>query len=205
MPRPEVAARSFHVRSNGASDETEQARAAGMGRMGNIVIPVLRSARLTLRAFRAEDIDEYAPIRADPEVGRFVGGPRTREETWDRMAVMNGQWVLRGYGVFAVEEAVTGRLIGHCGVLHPIDWPEPEIAYSLGPAHWGRGFAPEAARTARDWAFERGGLPALVSFIDPLNVRSIRVAEKLGATREGTLTLRGHTVHCWRHTRPKAA
>ncbi len=167
-------------------------------------VPILRSARLVLRAFRAGDIDDYAVIRAEPEVGRFIDGTLTTEQTWDRMAVMNGQWSLRGYGVFALEHAATGRVVGHAGLLHPIDWPGPEIAYSIGSAHWGQGLAPEAARTVRDWAFTSRELPALASFIDPLNVRSTRVAEKLGAKREGELVLRGHVAHRWTHVRPEA-
>ncbi len=88
-------------------------------------IPTLESARLRLRAFRAADLDDYAAIRADPEVGRLIGGPMTREQVWDRLGTMNGQWSLRGYGVFAVVEAATARAVGHCGVLHPVVWPEP--------------------------------------------------------------------------------
>ncbi len=164
--------------------------------------PVLRSARLVLRAFRAGDIDDYAAIRAEPEVGRFIGGILTSEQTWDRMAVMNGQWSLRGYGVFAIELTSIGRVIGHAGLLHPIDWPGAEIAYSLGAAHWGQGLATEAARTVRDWAFKSLALPALASFIDPSNARSVRVAEKLGAKRDGEVILRGHVAHRWTHVRP---
>ncbi len=172
--------------------------------MTDLAIPTLSSNRLVLRAFRASDLADYAPIRADPAVGRFIGGTLSPEQTWDRMAVMNGQWVLRGYGVFAVELASIHRVVGHAGVLHPIDWPEPEVAYSLGSAYWGQGLAPEAASAVRDWAFASFDWNALASFIDPGNERSIRVAEKLGATRDAALTLRGHVVHRWVHPRPSA-
>jgi RimJ/RimL family protein N-acetyltransferase len=171
--------------------------------MADSDIPILRTGRLTLRAFRAADLDDYAGIRADPAVARYIGGPHDRGGARDRIAVMVGQWRLRGYGVLAVEEDATGRVIGHAGLLHPIDWPEPEIAYSLSPARWGRGFATEAARAVRDWAFATHPFPRLASFIAPDNVRSIRVAEKLGAAPEGAFRLRGVEVVLWAHRRPE--
>ena len=82
------------------------------------------------------------------------------------------------------------------------DWPEPELAYSLAPHAWGQGFATEAAAAARDWAFARHGLRRLASFIMPGNVRSIRVAERLGAVREGELDVRGHPAQWWVHYAP---
>jgi RimJ/RimL family protein N-acetyltransferase len=170
--------------------------------MTHVDIPELRTARLRLRAFRIDDLDAYAALRAEPEVVHAIGGPLTRPETWDRMATMIGQWGLRGYGVFAVEEAAARQVIGHTGILHPTDWPEPEIAYTIGPTAWGQGYATEAARAVRAWAFDSYAFPRLVSYIVPSNARSIRVAEKLGATRDGTARLRSTTADVWVHRRP---
>ena len=95
----------------------------------------------------------------------------------------------------------TGHCAGWAGVLHPLEWPEPELAYSLDQPFWGRGIATEAVRAARDWAFARLGVVRLASFIMPDNVRSARVAEKLGAVRDGTTTIRGFQVEWWVHRR----
>ncbi len=153
--------------------------------MTQLSIPQLQTDRLLLRGFQAADLDDYAALRALPEVARYIGGPHSPAQAWDRMAVMIGSWTLRGYGVFAVVERETGRVIGHAGILHQPDWPEPEIAYTVHPDVWGRGFAPEAARAARAWAFDGYAFPRLVSYIEPSNARSIRVAQKLGAVRDG--------------------
>ena len=124
-----------------------------LGRMSTTFeIPTLRTDRLTLRAFQAADLDALAAMQANPEVRRFLGGNLlTRAEAWSLMERNLGQWALRGYGMFAVE--VEGRCAGWAGVLHPLEWPEPELAYSLDQPFWGRGLATEAARAARDWAF----------------------------------------------------
>ena len=170
-----------------------------LGRMGTTFeIPTLHTERLTLRAFRAADLDAVAAMQANFEVRRFLGGGLlSRDDSWSMMARALGQWPLRGYGLFAVE--VEGRWAGWAGVLHPLEWPEPELAYSLDQPFWGRGIATEAGRAAREWAFARFGFPRLASFILPDNTRSARVAEKLGAVREGMTTIRGFAVDWWVH------
>lgn len=163
-------------------------------------IPTLRTERLKLRAFRADDIEPWAAMEADPEVRRYRGNnPRSRKEAWTAMETILGQWALRGYGVFALERLADARFVGFSGVLHPADWPEPELAYSLAREAWGGGIATEAAAAALDWAFTRHGFDRLASFIIPENVRSVRVAEKLGAVRQGPHTLRGFDVEWWVH------
>jgi RimJ/RimL family protein N-acetyltransferase len=169
-------------------------------------IPILHTGRLKLRAFRAADIDALAAMEADPEVRRYRGNnPRTREQAWSVMETNLGQWALRGYGVFALERRAGGGFVGISGVLHPADWPEPELAYSLARAFWGQGLAVEAAVAARDWAFRRHGFARLASFILPDNIRSIRVAERLGAEHEGMAEIRGFQVQWWVHRPPSGS
>jgi RimJ/RimL family protein N-acetyltransferase len=164
-------------------------------------IPTLRTERLTLRALRATDLDALAAMQANPEVRRFLGAGNvlSRTETWGLMEGVLGQWPMRGYGVFAIE--AEGRCAGWAGVFHPLEWPEPELAYSLDQPFWGRGLATEAARTARDWAFATHRFARLASFIRPDNARSIRVAQKLWAVHEGMIDLRGSQAEWWVHTR----
>jgi RimJ/RimL family protein N-acetyltransferase len=165
-------------------------------------IPTLRTDRLTLRAFRPGDLDAFAAMEADPDVRRYRGNNlRTREEVWFVMQSSLGQWALRGYGLFALERVADGLFGGFAGILHPVEWPEPELAYSLAPEAWGQGLATEAAAAARSWAFERHGFPRLASFIITGNTRSIHVALRLGAVRDGTVTIRGFEAERWVHHR----
>jgi RimJ/RimL family protein N-acetyltransferase len=78
---------------------------------------------------------------------------------------------------------------------------QPELGWALIRPHWGHGYATEAAIAIRDWAHESRSISGLVSLISPDNVRSQRVAEKLGATPTETVTpvdSRRKTV-VWRH------
>jgi RimJ/RimL family protein N-acetyltransferase len=98
-----------------------------------VATPTLDTDRLILRAFRAGDLDEYAAMLANPNVMRFLGTGQTRSpaDAWSAMAGALGQWELRGYGSFALEERATGKLVGRAGILHPYDWLGPELASQL--------------------------------------------------------------------------
>lgn len=139
-------------------------------------------------------------MESDPEVRRYRGNNlRTREQAWAAMETNLGQWALRGYGMFALQHTADRRLVGVAGVLHPAEWPEAELAYSLAQEFWGQGLAVEAVRAARDWAVAHHGFARFASFILPENSRSVRVAEKLGAMREGMVELRGFQAEWWVH------
>jgi len=168
-------------------------------------IPTLLTPRLTLRALRADDLDAFAAMQANPEVMKTLGTgmTRSRAETWDAMARMLGQWALRGYGMFAIADSTTGRFMGRAGILHPYDWEEPELAYGLDQPFWGRGYATEAAVILHRWAFLQMHLTSLVSYVMPSNTASRRVLEKLGAGCTGRVMLMG-TVEAerWQHRTP---
>lgn len=154
----------------------------------------LQTNRLLLRQFRQDDIDAYADMVADEECMRFVGGVGDRGDAWRRMAKWAGQWILRGYGEFAIEEKSSGNFVGLCGPYYPIDWPQVELGWTIARASWGRGYATEAANACAQWMFDDLGFPRIISMIDPENAASIRVAEKLGETQDGTFPYKGGHV-----------
>jgi len=110
----------------------------------------LETERLILRMFREEDFEHYARICADPEVTRYLGQGNTLErwEAWRQMAMILGHWQLRGYGIWAVEERKTGKLMGRIGLFNPEGWPGLELGWVLGRDYWGKGFATEGAAKA---------------------------------------------------------
>ena len=169
-----------------------------------MTIPELETERLRLRAFRDDDLDAYAAMCADPEVMRYLGTGATlsRGDAWRSMAGFLGHWALRGYGMWALEEKATGKLIGRAGFLNPEGWPGFELGWTLGRAHWGRGFATEAARRALDFAFAELAQPRVISLIRPANTPSMRVAERLGEVRAGEIELLGGPCYVYEVRRP---
>jgi RimJ/RimL family protein N-acetyltransferase len=156
--------------------------------------PVLETERLILREWRESDLDAWAQMEADPEVMRWIGRDRTpvdRTEAWRVMAMFVGHFHLRGYSHWAIEEKESGRFIGRAGPWMPEGWPELEVGWAIDSARWGLGYATEAARAAVGWVHRELGAHSVVHFIEEANMRSIRVAEKLGAKAETTFKLLG--------------
>jgi RimJ/RimL family protein N-acetyltransferase len=165
----------------------------------------LVTARLRLRRWRDGDVDALAAMNADPEVMRWIGdgSVRDRAATGAELAAIERLWQARGYGRFAVEVRETGELAGLTGMAVPDDVPDVmpavEIGWRFARAHWGRGFATEAARAALRFAFTDGGLDRLVGVHVVGNDASARVMLKLGmrfhlATTE---TVYGRPVHVY--------
>ena len=156
-------------------------------------IPELTTARLRFRAFRESDLDAYASIMADPEVTRFLGagGAMSRVDAWRQMAMFLGHWVLRGFGLWAVEEIESGRLIGRIGCHYPEGFPGFEVAYTLARDAWGRGYAREGVAAALAYARDVLHRSEIISLIRPDNARSIRVAQSFGAVPAETVEFFG--------------
>jgi RimJ/RimL family protein N-acetyltransferase len=148
----------------------------------------IETERLKLRQICELDLDAYAAIIADPEVMRYIGEgkPQSRADAWRTIATISGHWGLRGYGLWAVDEKSTGKLIGRAGLWFPEGWPMIEVGWALAREHWGKGYATEAARAALKVA-QDNDCEEVCSLILPDNARSIRVAEKLGMTNRGPI------------------
>jgi RimJ/RimL family protein N-acetyltransferase len=158
-------------------------------------IPTLDTPRLRLRGFTEADFPEYRALVADPQLTRFLGDgrPPSDIDAWRQLATIVGHWALRGFGLWAVEERATGAFVGRVGLLEPGGWPGLEVAYTIAPAVWGRGYAREAAGAALQFARHTLGRTDIISIIRPDNVASVRVATALGATRSHAIEFFGAT------------
>lgn len=171
--------------------------------MRAVMVPVLETERLTLRAWRQADLEPFALYYADPATAAFVGGACSRNTAWHRMAAFAGHWSLRGYGCWALEENSTSQFVGYAGLWFPEGWPEPEVAWGLLKAAQGKGFATEASLRAREYGYSSVGFKTLISFIDLRNVASRAVAERMGAKYERTAMLFGSEAGIFRHPPPE--
>jgi [ribosomal protein S5]-alanine N-acetyltransferase len=157
---------------------------------------VLQTERLALRQFQLFDEDFLDKIFGDPEVMRYGPGIQTRQwiRQWLETCLENYQ--KRGFGPWAVVEKADRIIIGYAGLFHYPDIdgrPENEVGYRLARSHWGHGYATEAVSTIREYGFHVLGLPRLIALIDPQNIASIRVAEKIGMQYEKEVMLEGYT------------
>ena len=152
---------------------------------------LVETPSMTLRQFIQNDLDALAVILADPQVMRFsLSGPKTIEQTKSLIEGIFLSYEKWGRGLYAVVHKNNQRLIGYCGFFSQQinEQQEIEVGYRLATAYWGRGLATEAALATRDYAFNQLGLTRLISIIEPENIRSIRVAEKIGMRHEKDLS-----------------
>ncbi|MEO0937846.1 MAG: GNAT family N-acetyltransferase [Pseudomonadota bacterium] len=166
--------------------------------------PTLETERLILRPPQASDFDAYATFFASDRA-KFVGGPIPRERSWRTLAQESGHWVLRGYGRWIVTEKGDDTAIGIIGLWYPEGFPENELGWDLFDGATGKGYATEAGRAARHYAYETLGWTTLTSMIDPANTASAAVATRLGAAYDYDYT-HPHfgPVQIWRHPGPEA-
>jgi ribosomal-protein-alanine N-acetyltransferase len=149
-------------------------------------VPRLHTDRLLLREWRDADRKPFAALNADPEVMEHFPAPLTREESDAFVDRMIARWTADGFGLWAVERASDGAFLGLTGLAVPAWAPEPsvEVGWRFARSAWGRGYATEAAGAAVRFGFEVLGLAEIVSYTTPGNVRSRRVMERLGMTRD---------------------
>lgn len=160
---------------------------------------IVETERLILRKPRPEDAADLAVAYADPEVVRFIGdgSTATREEVEAGIARWLERWDSWGMSLCSLERRDDGLVVGRAGFLlwDPETWEVPgdetELGWLLAREHWGQGYATEAAIALRDWAFAERGLTRLISLVNPENLASIRVAERIGERHERDIEIHG--------------
>ncbi len=157
--------------------------------MSIVAGPVLFTPRLMLRPLNGDDFDAYAAFAADPVQMEHLGGAMPREIAWRDLSLRAGAWLTRGFSMFAVIERATGAWVGRIGPWKPDGWPGTEIGWGVASAFAGKGYAYEAAIATMDYAVDMLGWTRIIHTISPDNIRSIRLAERLGSTNGGPVTL----------------
>lgn len=164
----------------------------------------LYTDRLCLRPWTAQDAEDLFDLFADAEVMGGLNREPVSNVADARAMTEQGiaGWRTDGLGPFIARTKLSGgQVVGQAGVMifDRRGWTpstfalagsqaQPELGWALIRAHWGNGYATEAAAAIRDWAYESRSITRLVSLISPDNVRSQRVAQRLGATPTETVT-----------------
>lgn len=180
----------------------------------------VRTDRLCLRPPTRRDAETLYDLFADPEVMHALGKEPVSRLEEARVMVEDAiaGWRTDGLGAFTLERAADREVVGQAGLTvfdtrgwQPSNWADagphaqPELGWALIRAHWGNGYATEAAAAIRDWAHRARSIDQLVSLIFSDNVRSQRVAERLGAMPTEAFRPAGMSKEAvvWRH--PPAA
>lgn len=143
---------------------------------------ILQTEHLILRYQQSSDVAFLVALWADPEVTRYLGGPREREWLRSAFEETTRDPYAERYDLWPLIEAESGELVRHCGLLDKEveGRAEIELTYVLAPSAWGRGYATEIGRALVRYAFEEMGNERLIALIEPGNTASERVAVKVG-------------------------
>lgn len=149
---------------------------------------ILLTPRLRLEPYRDEHFDGLHAMNSDPQVMRYITGrPDTPEETRAGIERVKARWAEFGYSWWAFIDRESGELVGSGAVQHlNRDASQPlELGWRLRPAHWGKGFASEAAQHMASFAFDTVRTPVLLAVCDPDNHASAKVMQRLGMRLRG--------------------
>lgn len=156
--------------------------------MPDRALPELRTSRLWLRQWRAEDLEPFARMNRDPAVMEYFPALLEREQSDAIVARTELLFRERGFGLWALEVPGVAAFAGFVGLSVPRFeahfTPCVEVGWRLAREHWGRGYATEAARAALDFGFRSCGLEEIVSMAVVLNERSRAVMARLGMARD---------------------
>ena len=146
----------------------------------------VRTDRVIMRRWRADDRGPFAAMNADPDVMRYFPAPLDRAASDALMDRIEDLFVRQGFGLWALELASTAEFIGFTG-LNPMPPGVPgqggmEVGWRLARSAWHQGYATEAARAAVAVAFGGAGLAEVWSITAVTNEPSQAVMRRLGMT-----------------------
>ncbi|RIW34006.1 N-acetyltransferase [Bacillus salacetis] len=160
----------------------------------------IQSERLTFRPYTEEDFDFLMALLADPEVVKFIGSGKVRDEQGGRdflSWIYNTYKAGRNMGLQVLVRKEDSVPIGHAGLVpQKIDGEnELEIGYWIARRHWGEGYATEAAASLLDHGRNALGRHRFISLIQPENTASEKVAERIGMHLEKVIVLGEKSVN----------
>ncbi len=180
-------------------------RSSGSSKPNNDESIIINTERMVLREFVKSDVDALFQILAQPEVMQFSPtGALSFDMSAAKMQSFIDSYQEYGYGKWAVIHRQTGRLIGYCGIaVEQIDGKiENELGYRFDSNFWGQGLATEAASACLEYAFNTLHLEYVLGIVEPENIASVRVLQKVGMSFIKESLYCAKKVHIYKIIRP---
>ena len=158
---------------------------------------ILETPRLVLREFTHEDDAFVLRLLNEPSWLRFIGDRGVRTLPDARRYLDDGprrSYARNGFGLWCVVPKGGDAPVGMCGLIRRDTLPDVDLGFAFLPEAWGRGYARESAAAVLDHARDVLGLGRVLAITDPENAASIRVLERVGMRREGTVRMPGESI-----------
>jgi RimJ/RimL family protein N-acetyltransferase len=146
---------------------------------------IFETQRLQCRRLTSDDFQAMLEVYGDADAMRWVGdgSPLTEDGARQWIKVTENNYHRRGYGMFALVERATGKVIGFCGIVHPGGQQEAEVKYAFLRSHWGQGFATEAVKKLIQYGNRQHSLTYLIATVAPEHLASQKVLSKAGMSK----------------------
>jgi len=131
---------------------------------------------------RADDLQELLEVYGDRDAMKWVddGDVLSYEDALRWIQITANNYETRGYGMSAIIELQTGKLIGFCGLVHPNGQQEVEVKYAFKRHVWGQGFATETVKAMLDYAVHSLQISDVIATTAPENCASHKVLMNAG-------------------------
>ena len=152
---------------------------------------MIETKRLILRKFTLEDAEGYFRLNSNREVTRFTGDKPFGSIADAVQVLLNAplrDYEVHGFGRLACVDKASGELIGFSGLKYLPEMDEVDLGYRFLPECWGRGYATESSVAVMDYGLETLGLKRIIGVVEPDNVASVKVLQKVGMRHEGKVT-----------------
>jgi RimJ/RimL family protein N-acetyltransferase len=160
---------------------------------------ILETHRLILREFDEADVVPFYRMGSDPGVMRYLsepnGGLKSVEHALEVLRARPlADYQKYGFGRWACVLKATGAVIGFAGLKYLAEEKEIDLGYRLLPAYWAQGLATEACRAVLEYGKTHLRIERIIALVDPENLASVRVLEKLGLKPAGHVEYHGQCL-----------
>lgn len=154
---------------------------------------ILETERCYLRELSVDDAQAFYDLNADPEVVKYTGDKPFETVAEAKSFLQNyNQYVLYGYGRWAVISKENGLFLGWCGLKFSPDLGEVDLGFRFSRKYWNQGYATETAQASIEYGFNKLNLDKIVGRAMEANIGSVKVLEKVGMEFVGRFEFEKH-------------
>ncbi len=145
---------------------------------------ILETKRCRIRETCVNDVDAFYELYKDKEITKYMEPlfeDRDEEIEYTKSYIKN-VYEFYGFGMWTVIEKESGNIIGRAGVSYREGFELPEMGFMIGKAYQQKGYAYEVCHAIAQYMYENYEMEKLILFIEPDNLPSINLVQKLGGT-----------------------
>lgn len=162
---------------------------------------ILKTAHCLVRETTVADVDEFYRIYSEPSITEYMDElyENPEEERAYAQDYIDQVYCFYNFGIWTVVERESGEVVGRAGICYREGYETPELGFVIGVPWQGRGYATEVCREILEYAREELGMTEILAFVQPGNLASMRVCDKLGMENLGRVELQGqeYIVRVW--------